>query len=112
VLEKRRKPRPRSIGVVLLGIGICAGLLVVPRTDPASAHSWFPMRCCGGQDCRKVDKIDFLPDGDMIMHVGYMEVLVPRSFLKERSEDADAHVCVSIATGTYRPICVFLPGTS
>jgi hypothetical protein len=63
-------------------------------------------------DCRKVDKIDFLPDGGMVMHAGYMEVVVPRNFVKEVSEDADAHVCVSIATGTYRPICVFMPGTS
>ena len=63
-------------------------------------------------DCRKVDKIDFLPSGDMVMHVGWIEVVVPRNFVKQPSQDADAHVCISFATGTFRPVCVFMPGTS
>ena len=103
----------RRGGAILLAFGVCAGLLLVlPSADPGIAHSWYPRRCCGGEDCRRVDKIDYLPDGDMVLHVGYIEVVVPRDFVKEPSEDTDAHVCVSIATGTYRPVCVFMPGTS
>jgi hypothetical protein len=66
----------------------------------------------GSQECRKVDKIDFLPSGDMVMYVGWMEAVVPRNFVKQPSQDADAHVCISFATGTFRPVCVFMPGTS
>ena len=105
--------RSSSVQVMLVSLGVCAGSLsVLPSADPGMAHSWYPRRCCGGEDCRRVDKIDYLPDGDMIMHVGYIEVVVPRDFVKQPSEDTDAHVCVSIATGTYRPVCVFMPGTS
>jgi hypothetical protein len=111
--RKRKEPKRKSIGVMLVWLGVCAAcLLLLPTADQVNAHSWYPQRCCGGQDCRKIDKIDFLPDGGMVMHVGYMEVVVPRNFVLEVSEDADAHVCVSIATGTYRPVCVFMPGTS
>jgi hypothetical protein len=47
------------------------------------------------------------------MHAGPMEVAVPSYFPKEPSEDGDAHVCaVPLATGTYVPVCVFLPGTT
>jgi hypothetical protein len=105
----------RSSGAkaMLLALCVCTGFLsALPSADPGNAHSWYPRRCCGGEDCRKVDKIDYLPDGDMVLHVGYIEVVVPRDFVKEPSEDTDAHVCVSIATGTYRPVCVFMPGTS
>ena len=113
MLLKRKDAKRKSVGVTLVWLGVyAASLLVLPTGDQVNAHSWYPQRCCGGQDCRKVDKIDFLPDGDMVMHVGYMEVVVPRNFVKEPSVDADAHVCVSIATGTYRPVCVFIPGTS
>jgi len=97
------------VGSVAFG----ASLTMMLGGHQANAHSWYPLRCCGGQDCRKVDKIDFLPDGGMIMHAGPIEVFVPRYFVQRPSEDGDAHVCaVSIATGTYLPVCVFMPGTT
>ena len=95
----------------LLG-GTLGCLLVLAYGDHAQAHSWYPERCCGGEECRKVDKIDVLPSGDMITHVGWMEVVVLHNFVKQPSEDADAHVCISFATGTFRPVCVFMPGTA
>ena len=114
MLSDRRAAKRRSgAEAVLVLLGLCAGpLAILPTVNPVNAHSWYPQRCCGGQDCRRVDKIDFLPDGAMVMHVGYMEVVVPRNFVTQPSEDMDAHVCVSIATGTFRPVCVFMPGTS
>jgi hypothetical protein len=113
MLRKRKNTKPKSIGVTLVWFGVyVASSCVLPTPDQVNAHSWYPRRCCGGQDCRKVDKIDFLPDGDMVMHVGFIEVVVPRNFIKEPSADADAHVCISIATGTFRPVCVFMPGIS
>jgi hypothetical protein len=109
MLGKRKEPEGKSIAVGLVLLG-CS--LAMSAASQVNAHSWYPQWCCGGQDCRKVDKIDFLPDGDMIMHVGYIEVAVRSNFPKQPSQDANAHVCVSIATGTYRPVCVFMPGTT
>jgi len=113
MLQKRKEPKARNAGTMLVCLGIFFECLtVLPSGDPARAHSWYPRQCCGGEDCRKVDKIDFLPSGDMVMHVGWIEVVVPRNFVKQPSQDAYAHVCMSIATGTFRPVCVFMPGTS
>ena len=107
MLRKRKEPKRIAMRFVLLGFS-----LIMPAGSQVNGHSWYPQWCCGGHDCRKVDKIDYLPDGDMIMHVGYIDVVVPSKFPKQPSQDANAHVCVSIATGTYRPVCVFLPGTT
>ena len=86
-------------------------LLMLLGTEHASAHSWYPDRCCNGHDCRKVDKIDYLADGSMLMHAGAMDVFIPRYFVQGLSEDGDAHVCaVSIAVDVYIPVCVFMPG--
>jgi len=91
----------------------CASLATFPSVQGAYAHGWYPRRCCGGNDCWRVDKIDILPGGDMLMHAGGIEVFVPRHFLQEPSVDGDPHVCaVSIATGVYLPVCVFMPGTT
>ena len=90
-----------------------AALATLTNLQQANAHSWYPQRCCGGNDCQKVDRIEFLPGGEMLMHAGRMKVLVPRYFVRELSEDGDAHVCaVSIVEGKYEPVCVFMPGTT
>jgi hypothetical protein len=113
MVRMRKDAKGKSTAATLVLLGVYALIFsALPTADQGNAHSWYPRGCCGGQDCRRVDKIDFLPDGTMVMHVGYMEVVVPRDFVKQPSEDTDAHVCVSIATGTYRPVCVFMPGTS
>lgn len=111
--RSRKEAKARNVGMLVLWVGTTIGCLSpLLSSHKAKAHSWYPQRCCGGQECRKVDKIDFLPNGDMVMHVGWMEVVVPRNFAKQPSQDADAHVCISFATGTFRPVCVFMPGTS
>lgn len=105
MLGKGKEPKQRSIAVTPCGSSCSSASQV-------KAHSWYPLRCCGGEHCRKVDKIDFLLDGGMVMHAGAMEVAVPSYFPQEPSEDGDAHVCaVPLATGTYVPVCVFLRGT-
>ena len=77
---------------------------------PLSAHSWYPPHCCTGQDCRKVDRIDYLPDGGLLLHFGGQQVEVPRGFSQQPSQDTDAHVCVfRSASGRWMPRCVFIP---
>jgi len=99
------------VRVALLKAVVVALFLMLLGTEHASAPSWYPDRCCNGHDCRKVDKIDYLADGGMLMHAGPMRVFVPRYFVQGLSEDGDAHVCaVSIAVDVYMPVCVFMPG--
>jgi hypothetical protein len=77
----------------------------------AVAHSWYPTKCCGGHDCRKVDSIEKLDDGDLLFHMGSISVVVPAEFMRLPSPDNDTHVCVyRVGTGEYRPRCVFVPG--
>jgi len=79
----------------------------------AGAHSWYPKKCCSGEDCRMVDWIEHLPDGDQLFHAGSISVVVPAEFLRLPSEDSRTHVCVyRIDSGAYRPRCVFVPGAA
>lgn len=92
---------------------IIATLSVGCALAPAGthAHSWYPPQCCNENDCRKVDRIDVLSNGDLVIHFGSHEVLVPRGFEKQPSRDQNAHVCVyRTITGRWAPRCVFLPG--
>ena len=110
---RRRSGRRQIVGYRTRLAMFAAPLLLLASAEGAHAHSWYPPRCCSGEDCRKVERIDFLPDGAMIMHAGPMKVMVPRFFVQEPSADGDAHICaVSIAIGIYLPVCVFMPGTS
>ncbi len=97
---------------LLFAVALALGGMVwsIPRVR---AHSWYPQRCCGGQDCRKVDSIETLEDGDLLFHAGSISVVVPAEFMRLPSQDNDTHVCVyQIGNGEYRPRCVFVPGTT
>jgi hypothetical protein len=95
----------RSMCCALLGLG----LSVVPPV-PAVAHDWYPLECCTGRDCTRVDRVERMPDGTMRMFVGAIEVIVPKGFTQRPSMDNDAHVCVRRKSdGSYAPRCVFMP---
>ena len=88
-----------------------AGSAVVSGTRHAVAHSWYPAKCCSGRDCRRVDSIQMLEDGDMLFRAGSISVVVPAEFMRQPSPDNDTHVCVyQVGSGEYRPRCVFVPG--
>jgi len=77
---------------------------------PSHAHSWYPISCCSGQDCKRVDKIEPMEDGSMRMEVGAITVVVPRGFALQPSQDGDAHICIYAGReGQYLPRCVFMP---
>jgi hypothetical protein len=77
---------------------------------PAFAHFWYPIECCSEFDCRKVDRIEYLDGGGMIMHAGPVTVTIPKGFAQRPSADSDAHVCAfRNVTGGYTPRCVFMP---
>jgi hypothetical protein len=95
-----------ALFALVLGLGA-----VVSGTRHAVAHSWYPAKCCSGQDCRKVDSIEKLEDGDMLFRAGAISVVVAAEFLRLPSPDNDTHVCVyQVGSGEYRPRCVFVPG--
>ena len=86
---------------------------IICSSSPIQAHSWYPPHCCTGQDCKKVDQLEHLPDGSILMHFGGQQVVVPRGFTMQPSQDLEAHVCVFRgANGRWLPRCVFLPGTA
>jgi hypothetical protein len=104
----RKTMAPRSILLAILAFLSMACALSPRRTH---AHSWYPPQCCNENDCRKVDRIDELSNGDLVMHFGSQDVLVPSGFEKHPSRDQNAHVCVyRTITGRWAPRCVFLPG--
>ena len=92
-------------------LAVATWMIAAPHV---SAHSWYPPHCCTGQDCRKVDRIDYLPDGGLLMHFGGQQVEVPRGFSQQPSQDTDAHVCVfRSASGRWMPTASFCrPGLS
>ena len=99
----------RHAGMALaLALALGAVLLAARH---ALAHSWYPEKCCGGHDCRKVDSIEKLADGDMLFRAGPISVVVPAEFMRLPSPDNDTHICVYQVRGSeYRPRCVFVPG--
>jgi hypothetical protein len=103
-----------TVAVLSLAAGIASvPALLGPAPSRALAHSWYPVRCCSDQDCRKVDRIEPLEDGDALFHAGPISVVVPAEFMRLPSEDNHTHVCVyRIGSGEYRPRCVFVPGAS
>jgi hypothetical protein len=99
---------------VPLALSLAAGLafgVIVSGPQQAVAHSWYPAKCCSGQDCQKVDSIEKLDDGDLRFRAGSISVVVPAEFMRLPSPDNDTHVCVyRVGSGEYRPRCVFVPG--
>jgi hypothetical protein len=84
--------------------------LAVASATTASAHSWYPIECCSGRDCMKVDRVERTPDGGMLLITGNIQVQVPKGFTQRPSRDNDTHVCVrENGDGSYAPRCVFIP---
>jgi hypothetical protein len=104
----------RTVAALSLSAGFALAIgPMIPAPPRARAHSWYPARCCSGQDCRKVDRIEPLQGGDALFHAGSISVVIPAEFPRLPSEDSDAHVCVyRVFSGEYRPRCVFVPGSS
>jgi hypothetical protein len=106
--------RTRTTAALVLSAAALLPLAaIVLEARHAFAHSWYPEKCCGGQDCHMVDRIDPLPDGDEMFHAGAISVVVPIEFKRLPSQDNRIHVCVyTVRSGEYRPRCVFVPGQS
>jgi hypothetical protein len=72
-------PALRAGTVLALVLFLAAALACEQR---AAAHSWYPAKCCAGHDCRKVDSIEKLEDGDLLFRAGPVLVVVPAEFMR------------------------------
>jgi hypothetical protein len=77
-------------------------------------HGWYPIECCGGQDCRPVacESLISSPDGS----VTWLGLHFVREMVRN-SKDRQCHVCVAYerlkGLNSYRiPLCVFLSPTT
>ncbi len=95
-----------SIGLsAVLVISTCGAV-----ATSAGAHSWYPVECCDGRDCFRVDRVEPTGDGGMRMTAGDVQVQVPKGFTQRPSQDSDHHVCVrKNGDGSLVPRCVFMP---
>jgi hypothetical protein len=93
--------------LMLLGLGVTA-----LQPAPATAHSWYPKRCCHDMDCHPADSIRWLPDGTLVLSRGAIRVRVPRTFPFEASPDGRPHFCVFESGWGLEARCVFLPPES
>ncbi len=94
----------------VLRSGALALALAAASATAATAHSWYPVECCSGRDCMKVDRVERTSDGGMRMFAGSIQVEVPKGFTQRPSRDNDTHVCVrENGDGSYAPRCVFIP---
>ena len=89
--------------------GICNG----------SAHEWYPVECCGGNDCAEVEHATYdrtrgadgtLPILAVTTALG--TALVPSNFPRRESRDGKMHACMRPGEGEMRLICLFLPPPS
>ena len=90
---------------------LCAGTIAIYPAQ-ATAHSWYPSRCCDNQDCFPADKVRRLPDGTLELSRGAIVVRIPKTFRIEASPDGKPHFCVFESGWGPEARCVFLPAGS
>src|SRR6516165_1634490 len=85
-----------------------AALLIVAAlvaANPALAHSWYPLACCGKIDCFPVACDQLVETGS-----GWFYVPTGNLFKREQvqpSQDPDCHVCLGRGR-EHRSICAFI----
>jgi hypothetical protein len=100
---KHEVPRRKTLKILLIAATLAAAL-------PAEAHSWYPMECCSGQDCREADTVTELPDGSAKVQAGDDTIVVPRSLKRRMSPDGHYHLCYRKWRDSTVVHCFFEPG--
>ena len=75
---------------------------------PASAHSWYPRKCCSDRDCYLVqdDAVELQPTGYLIRDTGEV---IPYA-KTQLSPDGYFHRCSVRGAIQERTLCLFVPG--
>ena len=76
-------------------------------TRPVSAHNWYPVGCCSGNDCFPIKETDLeaIPNGYRIKSSG----LTATGGQVHRSEDGRFHICTIGGKPDDKPRCLFEP---
>lgn len=80
----------------------------------ARAHEWYPLECCGGQDCGPADTVVRYDDGSYLVTARGLSVVIPATYGKWKpSPDGQVHVCIrQLVLGGSMLMCAFRgPGT-
>ena len=99
--------------VRLVGLAL-AGVAVVCPTS-ASAHSWYPKRCCSDGDCRPATEVRRDSRGIWLTTIDNDTVLIGPADARLPSRDSRWHVCINkdpeaVPGPSIR--CVFEPSNS
>ena len=71
---------------------VLASLLVA--SPVARAHQWYPLACCGGEDCGPADIVIRRDDGSYLVTARGISLEIPEEFYWRPSPDGQVHVCV------------------
>jgi hypothetical protein len=87
---------------------------IIFGSAPAQAHDWYPLECCGRNDCRPARSTEGDGRGGMTVIVGDLRIGIPEGFDRRPSPDGRIHVCFRTYPETdghviVTPICLFLP---
>ena len=88
---------------------------IIVLSAPVQAHEWYPLECCGRNDCMPAGGVEGDGRGGMTVIVGDMRIGIPEGFAPRPSQDSRIHVCFRTYSNeidgslTITPICLFLP---
>jgi hypothetical protein len=100
-------------------LGALVFMAIQLSTSAGSAHDWYPVECCRGDDCAEVEHATY----DRPSHAGdtlpllavttrHGTALVPANFPRRESLDGKIHACMRPGQGDMRLICLFVPPPS
>lgn len=89
--------------------------VVALAAAPATAHEWYPLKCCSDRDCQPIDQseVRMTPKGWEIAATG--EVIPFGDRREQYSPDGEFHRCSRAfvqSNAEDRTICLFVPGMS
>jgi hypothetical protein len=76
---------------------VLVSLLVA--SSVARAHEWYPLACCGGEDCGPADIVIRRDDGSYLVTAHGMSLEIPGEYYWRPSPDGQVHVCVRHIAG-------------